>query len=83
MVVQVGARCRIRNANRMVWFCHYSNKNEAHKAILGKLGVDRMPTNTLVTTQADILAGKAPQSYAARLRRSQALSSSKSLVMSA
>ena len=49
-------------------FVMASNKNEAHKAILGKLGVDRMPTNTLVTTQADILAGKAPK----KLRRKAA-----------
>ena len=40
-------------------------KNEAHKAILAKLGVDKMPTNTIVATQADLIAGKAPK----KLRR--------------
>ena len=46
-------------------FVTADTKNEAHKAILTKLGVDKMPTNTLVTTQADIIAGKAPK----KLRR--------------
>ena len=41
------------------------NKNDAHAAILAKLGVDRMPVNTIVTTQADLIAGKAPK----KLRR--------------
>ena len=46
-------------------FVHANNKNEAHAAILAKLGVDKMPANTIVTTQADIIAGKAPK----KLRR--------------
>jgi len=41
------------------------DKNGAHQAILSKLGVDKMPANTLVTTQADIVAGKTPR----KLRR--------------
>ena len=46
-------------------FVHADNKNEAHAAILSKLGVDKMPANTIVTTQEDIIAGKAPK----KLRR--------------
>ena len=46
-------------------YVHADSKNEAHAAILSKLGVDKMPANTLVTTQADIIAGKAPK----KLRR--------------
>ena len=46
-------------------FVMADNKSEAHKAILAKLNVDKMPTNTLVTTQADIVAGKSPR----KLRR--------------
>ena len=46
-------------------FVKAKTKNEAHKAILSKLGVDKMPMNTIVTTQADLLAGKAPK----KLRR--------------
>ena len=46
-------------------YVHADNKNEAHAAILSKLGVDKMPANTIVTTQADIIAGKAPK----KLRR--------------
>ena len=42
-----------------------SDKNTAHQEILSKLGVDKMPANTIVTTQADIIAGKAPR----KLRR--------------
>lgn len=41
------------------------SKNEAHSAILEKLGVDKMPANTIVATQADLIAGKAPK----KLRR--------------
>ena len=46
-------------------FVHADNKNDAHAAILSKLGVDKMPANTIVTTQEDIIAGKAPK----KLRR--------------
>ena len=46
-------------------YVHADSKNEAHAAILSKLGVDKMPANTIVTTQADIIAGKAPK----KLRR--------------
>ena len=42
-------------------FVNADTKNEAHKAILTKLGVDKMPTNTIVATQADLIAGKAPK----------------------
>ena len=49
-------------------YVHADNKNEAHAAILAKLGVDKMPANTIVTTQADIVAGKAPK----KLRRAAA-----------
>lgn len=49
-------------------YVHADNKNEAHAAILSKLGVDKMPANTIVTTQADIIAGKAPK----KLRRAAA-----------
>ncbi len=46
-------------------YVHADGKNAAHAAILAKLGVDKMPANTIVTTQADIIAGKAPK----KLRR--------------
>lgn len=46
-------------------FVNADTKNEAYKAILAKLGVDKMPTNTIVTTQSDLIAGKAPK----KLRR--------------
>ncbi len=46
-------------------FVNANTKNDAHKAILTKLGVDKMPTNTIVTTQEDLIAGKAPK----KLRR--------------
>ena len=46
-------------------FVMADNKNAAHAAILKKLGVDRMPANTIVTTQDDLIAGKAPK----KLRR--------------
>lgn len=46
-------------------FVNADTKNEAHKAILTKLGVDKMPSNTIVATQADLIAGKAPK----KLRR--------------
>lgn len=46
-------------------YVHADSKNEAHAAILSKLGVDKMPANTIVTTQADLIAGKAPK----KLRR--------------
>lgn len=46
-------------------FVHASTRNEAHSAILTKLGVTKMPANTIVTTEADIVAGKAPK----KLRR--------------
>ena len=49
-------------------FVMADDKNTAHKAILEKLGVDKMPVNTLVTTQADLVAGKAPR----KLRRQAA-----------
>lgn len=42
-------------------FVHASDRNEAHAAILAKLGTDKMPANTIVTTQADLIAGKAPK----------------------
>ena len=46
-------------------FVHADTKNEAHAAILLKLGVNKMPANTIVTTEQDIVAGKAPK----KLRR--------------
>lgn len=46
-------------------YVHADGKNEAHAAILAKLGVDKMPANTIVTSQADLIAGKAPK----KLRR--------------
>ena len=46
-------------------FVNADTKNEAHKAILTKLGVDKMPANTIVATQDDLIAGKAPK----KLRR--------------
>lgn len=46
-------------------FVNADTRNEAYKAILAKLGVDKMPTNTIVTTQSDLIAGKAPK----KLRR--------------
>ena len=46
-------------------FVHADTKNDAHTAILSKLGVDRMPANTIVASQADLIAGKAPK----KLRR--------------
>lgn len=49
-------------------FVNADTKNEAYKAILAKLGVDKMPTNTIVTTQSDLIAGKAPK----KIRRTPA-----------
>lgn len=46
-------------------FVNADTRSEAYKAILAKLGVDKMPTNTIVTTQSDLIAGKAPK----KLRR--------------
>tara|TARA_B100000519_G_C13964179_1_gene306771 strand:+ start:267 stop:578 length:312 start_codon:yes stop_codon:yes gene_type:complete len=37
------------------------NSASAHKAIMEKLGVSRMPANTLVASQQDLLNGKAPR----------------------
>ena len=56
-------------------YVHAANKNEAHAAILSKLGVDKMPANTIVTTQADIIAGKAPK----KLRRQSAVKPAKKM----
>ena len=38
-----------------------SSATDAHKAIVAKLGVERMPANTLVASQKDLLNGKAPR----------------------
>tara|TARA_B100001057_G_C22601965_1_gene853129 strand:- start:132 stop:431 length:300 start_codon:yes stop_codon:yes gene_type:complete len=46
-------------------FVNADTKNAAHKAILEKLGVDKMPANTIVATQDDLIAGKTPK----KLRR--------------
>ena len=56
-------------------YVHADSKNEAHAAILAKLGVDKMPANTIVTTQADIIAGKAPK----KLRRAAAKPTAKKM----
>lgn len=49
-------------------FVNAKTKNEAHKAILTKLGLEKMPQNTIVTTQADLISGKAPK----KIRRTAA-----------